>query len=76
MKAYFRRLLPMTLIAFCFLALITLSPPSDGFSRLMSGSVSWQRTAAMFLILVGSSLAAAAVIDWGERRKARKSSAD
>jgi hypothetical protein len=66
----------MTLIAFCFFALINLLPPGDGFWKLISGSVPWEKAAAFFLILAVLSLAAAALVDWDERRKARKSSSD
>jgi hypothetical protein len=73
MKAYFRRLLPMTLIAFCFFVVVILLS-SDRLSMLTSGAVPWWKTSLLLVTFLVLSFAAAALIDWDERRKARKAS--
>ena len=72
--SYFRRLAPTALVAFCFFVLILFLPPSR--TDLFSGTISWRRlmTFAAFLVLL--SFAAAALLDWDELRKRRKTSRD
>jgi hypothetical protein len=71
-STYLWRLLPMTVVSFFFF-LFVIALPSDDIS--LTGS-SWRDLGSLALILLPFSFAAAAILDWGDRRKRRQSPGD